>query len=364
MSDTPGPASRDAREAPVRPERSGEERTPGYRPRRDQFVGCIVGQCLGDALGFAVEGQPPAVCAHYAEVDLDPDHPALRKRPPFLFGQYTDDSQLARELLLSLVERRGLDPADYAARIMLQFTGNRVVGPGRATTEAALRLAGGVAWTESGTPAPSAGNGSAMRAAPIGLFYWDRPAERMRAAHDQGRITHADPRCSAGAAAIAGAVALALRPGSLDPDEFLLRLAPEVETFDAAFGDYLHRLRGWVALPPDEAAAPIARAGLEPEPDEGWEGISPFVVGSVLWSLYSFLRSPDDYWTAIRIAIAVGGDADTTAAMTGAISGARLGLDAVPLDLALRLTDRGSWHLEKLAQIAERCHEIAVGGGA
>jgi ADP-ribosylglycohydrolase len=49
-----------------------------------------------------------------------------------------------------------------------------------------------------------------MRAAPIGLFYWNRPRERVQAAHDQGRITHADPRCSAGAAAIAGAVAMAL----------------------------------------------------------------------------------------------------------------------------------------------------------
>jgi hypothetical protein len=33
-----------------------------YRATVDQFAGCFIGQCLGDALGFAVEGRPPGVC--------------------------------------------------------------------------------------------------------------------------------------------------------------------------------------------------------------------------------------------------------------------------------------------------------------
>ncbi len=76
----------------------------------------------------------------------------------------------------------------------------------------------------------------------------------------------------------------------------------------------------------------------------------------MLWSLYSFLRSPDDYRQTIRTAIAVGGDVDTTAAMAGAISGARLGLVAVPQDLTHRLTDRGTWGLAELSALADECH--------
>jgi ADP-ribosylglycohydrolase len=87
------------------------------------------------------------------------------------------------------------------------------------------------------------------------------------------------------------------------------------------------------------------------------------VVGSVLWSLYAFLRSPDDYWEAIRTAISIGGDVDTTAAMTGAISGARVGLQALPLTLAYRLTDQGTWHFEKLVELAGRLHALAVHDG-
>jgi hypothetical protein len=52
----------------------------------------------------------------------------------------------------------------------------------------------------------------------------------------------------------------------------------------------------------------------------------------VLWSLYSFLTSPDGYWETICTAIAVGGDVDATAAMAEAMSGAFLGLDAIPDD--------------------------------
>ncbi len=97
---------------------------------------------------------------------------------------------------------------------------------------------------------------------------------------------------------------------------------------------------------------------MDPQFGEAWEGISPFVVSSVLWSLYAFLRSPDDYWEAIRIAIAVGGDVDTT----GAIAGVRLGLRALPLPLARRLTDQGTWNFEELVGHVHQLHAIAAAG--
>src|SRR5690606_8424863 len=107
-------------------------------------------------------------------------------RPPFAFGQYTDDSQLARELLQSVVARGGFDPADYAARIAAIFAEGRIVGRGRATQDAARRLAQGVPWQEAGAPPPNAGNGSAMRAGPVGLLCAHDPAALVRVARTQG----------------------------------------------------------------------------------------------------------------------------------------------------------------------------------
>lgn len=317
-------------------------------PSRERFRGCIVGQALGDALGFVVEGHPPEVCARY--VDEGPvRHP---------FGQYSDDTQLARELMQSYANLGRFDPADYARRIHAIFSEGRIVGHGRSTAQAAARLARGVRWHESGTPPPSAGNGSAMRAGPIGLFFHDDPQELVRASTQQGIITHADPRCSAGATAIAGAVSLVLDERPVDPTLLLDRLAVLTEVAEPRFATNLRWLRRWILLPPQEAVGFILHTGLDPELPREQTGIPPFVVSSVLWSLYSFLTSPEDYWRTIRTAIAVGGDVDTTAAMAGAISGAHLGLDAVPRDLALRLTDRGAWGFADLIRLADECHSV------
>jgi len=124
-------------------------------------------------------------------------------------------------------------------------------------------------------PPPSAGNGSAMRAAPIGLFFFDAPPRLIQAAVDQGRITHADTRCSAGAVAIAGGVALALRGGRIDTDRFLEAFAWGVATVDSSMGAALMELRSLVSVPPNEAAAVIRGIGRTEGNDDGWRGISP-----------------------------------------------------------------------------------------
>lgn len=329
-------------------------------PQLDQFRGCLVGQCLGDALGFPVEGGSPQRCASYVE-DLRAGHldPWPASRGNYAFGQYTDDSQLARDLMLSYAELGRFDPADYAARIRSIFAENRIVGRGLATHAAASRLIAGVHWEEAGAPPSHAGNGTAMRAAPVGLLF-DDPEEMIRVAHDQGRITHKDRRCSAGSIAIAGAVLLAARPGAIEVSRFLHQLSEWMRAFDENFAGYVPQLMHWIELPPEKAAPIISRCGQEKGSDD-WKWISPFVIPSVLWSLYSFLRTPKDYWETVCTAIAAGGDVDTTGAMAGAISGAHLGLARLPLALAERLNDAGTWRFNDLLDLSDRCYRLKYG---
>jgi ADP-ribosylglycohydrolase len=331
-------------------------------PHKDQFSGCLIGQCLGDALGFAVEGFSPKACERYVEDILKTGKAGEFGHWPFPFGQYSDDSQLARELMQSYVACRKFDPEDYAERIKMIFLEKRIVAFGYSTKEAAKRLCQGISWEESGAPPPSAGNGSAMRAAPIGLFFFDNPQRLIQAAQAQGRITHKDPRCSAGAVAISGAVALLLQGKLINPEVFISSLADWVVTIEPDFATELFKLKKWILIPPEEAVSFISRAGLDADyiDEDGWQGISPFVISSVLWSLYSFLRTPDDYWETICTAIAVGGDVDTTAAMAGAISGAYLGIGAVPSHLTNYLTDRGTWKFDELVELAHKCYEIKM----
>jgi ADP-ribosylglycohydrolase len=330
-----------------------------------RFIGCLVGQCLGDALGFPVEGRTPIACRQYVQEILRTGRAGENGRRGFPFGQYTDDSQLARELLQSYLACNGrFDPRDYAHRISDIFSENRIVGCGAATEDAAWRLAQGVPWDEAGAPPPAAGNGSAMRAGPIGLLLFDDRARLVDAAHDQGRITHKDSRCSGGAVAIASAVAVALQGRPISGREFLADIARSVEMVDQSVAGACRNLVEWLSLPPEEAVIPISKAGVNQDRRPDWQGISPFVTSSVLWSLYCFLRSPDDYWETICVAIAVGGDVDTTAAMAGAISGTYLGIDALPLDLANRLTDRGTWGYGELSELAVRCCRLKISNGS
>lgn len=332
------------------------------RPPDDRFTGCLIGQCVGDAVGFMVEGCPPAVCRAYADAILLDQRVDPVRKGPFALGQYSDDSQLARELMLSYVARGRFDPADYARRIAALFAGGRVVGGGWATSQAAARLAAGVAWQQAGTPAPNAGNGSAMRAGPIGLMFHDEPDRLIAAATDQGRITHADRRCSAGAVAIAGAVALVLRIDAVQPRAFLAQLAEWAGTVDNSVGAALNLLCEWIELPPEDVVDHVVAAS-QPDFSHVHEGISPFVTESVLWSLYAFLRTPDDYTSAIHTAIIAGGDVDTTAAMTGAIAGARNGFEAIPPALVERVTDQGDWGADRLLVLAREVWRLKVNKG-
>jgi len=167
--------------------------------------------------------------------------------------------------------------------------------------------------------------------------------------------------------AIAGGVALALGGKPIHATRFLSQLSEWAAQLDVSVASAFEHLGGWVSLPPDEATGLVLEVGLTVDRpvEEGVvvlreEGVPPLVTASVLWSLYSFLSSPEDYLETICTAIAVGGDVDTTAAMAGAISGAYLGLEAIPGDFAKHLTDKGTWGFEELVGLGCDCYRVKV----
>jgi len=333
-------------------------RTATRRPVGDALAGCLLGQALGDALGFVVEAAPPDVAQAYVRDWLLMGRAGQRAHPRYPFGQYSDDTQLARELLLSVRQSGGWNPRAFAGRLAALFAEGRDVGAGPGTRAAAHRLLGGASWREAGTPAPYAGNGSAMRVAPLGVLLAGDPSALRAAAGEQSRVTHLDPRCAAGAVAIAGAVALAIAPGALDRDAFLDQVVEWVAAEDVSVAAAVAGVATWLDLPPSAAAQRVRASEINAGQRTDWQGISALVSPSVAWSLYAFLRSPDDYWATVCTAIAVGGDTDTMAAMAGAIAGARLGAGGLPENLLRRLTDRGSWGAPALAELATGCGHL------
>ena len=80
---------------------------------RERFSGCLIGQCLGDALGFAVEGHPPESCARYVADTMRVPYPERRDRRWGHFAPYTADSQPPRGPLPSYAPGGRFGPQDH-----------------------------------------------------------------------------------------------------------------------------------------------------------------------------------------------------------------------------------------------------------
>lgn len=344
----------------------------------DRYKGALLGCALGDAVGAWAEARPSDEARDFAkyfvrEFDFSKvaaHHHGMR------FGQYTDDTQLSRELCLSIIDEGTFVPDDFADRIARAFGRNEIVGFGGATQAAAIKLIDGVSWEESGTPPPRAGNGAAMRAGPIGMLYYNDTDALIQAAVHQAIITHKAPMSVAAAVAVALATAMALMASdkTTGPHEpgWWAWLAQHVELNNEEFAQDIRALSKlvfdgrktakWKAA--DDAEIEAAKAFVLEGDDMRWDGVSPYARTSTLWSLYCALASPHDVWKAIELAIMVGGDSDTIAAMAATIVGAHVGLAGFPqkaLDTVAPLihdvkSDRYTW--DGLADVAGLLHEV------
>jgi ADP-ribosyl-[dinitrogen reductase] hydrolase len=176
----------------------------------ERVVGGCLGLALGDALGAPFE--------FLRGRNVPNPIPALElpwmDQPP---GSTTDDTAMARNLMRSLVARDGFDPADVVERHLEWFrtdppdvgtlTGRvlRRVDAGEDAASAARAI-----WEERG-PEVSAGNGSVMYCAPLGIAYAGRPDELFELAPALSGLTHHDERCKTAVLAITLTVAALVR---------------------------------------------------------------------------------------------------------------------------------------------------------
>jgi poly(ADP-ribose) glycohydrolase ARH3 len=81
-------------------------------------------------------------------------------------------------------------------------------------------------------------------------------------------------------------------------------------------------------------------------------GIEAF--NSVPTAIFSFLAHTQDFASTVIYAVSLGGDTDTIASMAGAISGAYLGIDALPLEWQSKLENR-----EYISSLADKLWRAA-----
>ena len=285
--------------------------------RRDRCRGVLLGAAVGDVLGVPYEFE----CAPF------PGAPelvggGLGGSAP---GEWSDDTAQTWVVARAVHDFGDLDRVealDAVARGLREWfdshppdIGNQtraVLQAARSGASAQRTAAAARAYAESG--APSAGNGSLMRTAPVALAYLDRlEADLVRAARAVSELTHADPLAGDGSALWCLAVREAVRTGELPDLRALCDHLPE--------SGARARWREYVA----QAEA------VEP----GTFAPNGFVVRALqaAWSAITHTPLADRatfFADVMSRAIGIGNDTDTVASIAGALAGAVVGAEAIP----------------------------------
>ena len=278
----------------------------------DKARGMLFGLAIVDALGYPAEFMTLA----RIKTEFGPNGIEDFPKPPALF---TDDTQMSIAIAEALIKAENQDLETIMDAVREEFIkwrrspeNNRA--PGNACLAGVSNMERGVHWSESGIP-DSKGCGSAMRVAPIGYFYKHNPAKLKKVVRASGICTHGHR--TAVAASIGAAYLVKLALDRIDP----VLMIPETLSFTAGisreFDTALSKVLECLDWPNEEDALKFL--------GEGWIGEEAVALAS-----YCFLKHPDDYKKTVLRGANTNGDSDSVASIAGGISGAYLGINAVP----------------------------------
>jgi ADP-ribosyl-[dinitrogen reductase] hydrolase len=281
---------------------------------RERAAGVLLASAAGDALGAGYEFTHPA-----PDMTID-----MIGGGPFDWapGEWTDDTSMA--LAVARVTATGADlntasGLDAVAAGFVEWYDSNPKDIGnqtRAVLSARNGTAAGMTETARRVNGLKGGNGSLMRTAAVGIAFLDDTDDAadacVRAAAGVGALTHDDDRATQACQLWSHAIRHAVLHG----------------TFDGVHG-YLHRVGGDTARYWRPLLAAAETGTPNDFPKNGW------VVHALQTAWWAITRADHQsdarhLAAALELAVRAGGDTDTTAAIAGALLGARWGASAVP----------------------------------
>lgn len=178
-------------------------------------------------------------------------------------------------------------------------------------------------WSQNPQPYNSWGNGAAMRVSPVGL-YAKTIDEALELAKRTAEVSHNHPEGIKGAQAVAAAVWMAKNGRSKD------------------------EIRDYIS---DKFHYDLTRTVDEIRPTYQWDASCQ---GSVPESIICFLEGKD-FIDVVRLAVSLGGDADTMACVAGSIAAC---MYPIPEWIVKRCEDIMPKHLLHIQQAFEGCLNI------
>lgn len=292
----------------------------------------MFGGAIGDGLGSAYEGKKQPV-------ELD----------DAVIWCLTDDTQLTVATCEAIVMSGKVEPERIAEHFARWFKRKKLTGLGGATTKALSELVQGGHWALVGRKGEmAAGNGAAMRVAPLG-FLLDVTSERDRVTvRDVCRITHHNDEAYAGALAVVSAVSLAVYGAWEGTTPLLERVAKQIP--DTRVREQIETIG---RAPADTEISSIAKQ----------YGCSGYVVESVPLALFAAQSIKRGFRTMVTDVVRCGGDSDTNASIAGQIAGAVLGFEGLPSRFVARVQMQGKLEAAAsgITKVAEKKNECCGG---
>lgn len=289
--------------------------------RRDRIVGGLFGLLVGDALGVPYEFRDAKELPSYEEIEMVVPCGFQKTYREVEAGTWSDDGAQALCLLDSLIQKDGFSLENYAAFLSSWYeegtwaVDHVVFDVGNQTGYALHAYRKGVPPEECGMLSPEGkGNGALMRVLPLVLWHGCQQEisehQLVLDAHRQCLITHGNI-CNQVCCALYCLAALYLLDGRGAQD---------------AIEEAVRRLREIYQEMPEYAK----ELEWSIRPDEPWEGRGSGYVVDCLRSAFMILGQASDYEEAVKRAVLLGDDTDTTACVTGGLAGILYGVQDIP----------------------------------
>ncbi|GAA5002265.1 ADP-ribosylglycohydrolase family protein [Streptomyces siamensis] len=279
---------------------------------RERARGALLGLAVGDALGAPAENMKPSeIRAKWGRITgYVTEHPAG-----------TDDTEYAIFSGLLLARHGSALTVAHVEAAWHQWIADRDEGPfrgagfsERGTLE---NLRRGLAAPISAQHRHAWSDGLAMRAAPFGVFAAGRPAEAARLVAVDGSVSHDGEGIYGGQAVAAGVAAAMAGAHTIAVVASALAVIPD----DSWTARSLRRAVA-VAHRGERAVRSAVVIGGYP-----WTDLAPEAVALAFGA---YAAADGAFEESVLTAVNMGRDADTTAAVAGALAGATRGVSAIP----------------------------------